>query len=66
MKQLIIKEREKQYEIGAKKYYENNKERLREQVKNNYREISEKRKGHKQKSMGEIDIKICLRKINKD
>ena len=31
----------------AKEYYENNKERLREQTKNKYRELSEKEKNIK-------------------
>ena len=45
----------------ANEYYENNKEVLREKAKNKYRELSEE-----EKSMGEIDIIICLKKRNKD
>ena len=68
MKQLIIKEKEKQYKIEPKKYYENNKEKLRASAKNNCRELyeEEKDKETKRKTLEEIDIQICLKKINKD
>ena len=47
----------------AKEYYENDKERLREQAKNKYRELSEEK--NKKESMEEMGIVICLKKINK-
>ena len=49
----------------AKEYYENNNERLWGKAKNKYRESSNKKKDKKE-NMGEIDIKICLEKVNKD
>ena len=68
VKQLIIKEKEKQYKIEPKKYYENNKEKLRAPAKNNCRELyeEEKDKETKRKTLEEIDIQICLKKINKN
>ena len=48
----------------AKEYYENNKEVLREKTKHKYRELSEKEKDIRQ-NMEKIDIKICLKEINK-
>ena len=45
----------------AKYYYENDKERLREQARDKYRNLSEEEKIKKEK-MGKINIKICLRK----
>ena len=47
VKQLIIKEKEKQYKIEPKKYYENNKEKLRAPAKNNCRELYEEEKDKK-------------------
>ena len=44
----------------AKEYYKNNKEVLREQARNKYRELSKEEK--KQKDMEEIDIEICQTK----
>ena len=49
----------------AKDYYKNDKERLREQAREKYRNLSEEEKNLK-KNMGGIDIKICLKKRNKD
>ena len=49
----------------AKYYYENDKERLREQARDKYRNLSEEEK-NKKKNMGGTDIKICLKKRNKD
>ena len=46
----------------AKEYYKNDKERLREQAKNIYRELSEE---EKKENMEETDIIICLKKTNK-
>ena len=50
----------------AKDYYENNKERLREQARNKYRNLSEEDKEKKRESMEKIDIEICLKKRNKN
>ena len=44
MKKLIIKEREKKILNRANEYYENNKERLREQARNKYRKLSDEEK----------------------
>ena len=49
----------------AKDYYKNNKERLREQARDKYRNLSEEEK-IKKENMGRIDIAICLKKRNKD
>ena len=49
----------------ATKYYEKNKERLREQPRNKYRELAEEKKIQRE-NMEEKDIKIYLKKINKD
>ena len=48
-------------------YYENKKERFREQARNKYRALSEKEKDIKREreSMEKIDIKIRLKKTNK-
>ena len=48
----------------AKDYYENDKERLREQAWDKYRDLSEE--GKKRESMGERDAIICLKKRNKN
>ena len=48
----------------TKDYYEIDKERLREQARNKYRNLSDEEK--KRETMGGIDITICLKKINKD
>ena len=45
----------------AKDYYKNNKERLREQARYKYRNLSEEEK-NKKENMGRIDIIICLKK----
>ena len=44
-----------------KDYYENDKERLREQAKDNYRNLSEEGK-NKKENMEKADIAICLKK----
>ena len=49
----------------AKDYYENDKQRLREQAKNKYRNLSEEEK-NKKENMEKIDISICLKKRKKD
>ena len=48
----------------AKDYYENDKEMLREQARDKYRNLSEKEK-KKSDYMEERDIIICLKKRNK-
>ena len=45
-------------------YYENDKERLREQATNKYRNLSEEKK-IKKENIVKIDITICLKKKNK-
>ena len=45
----------------AKNYYENDKERLREQARDKYRNLSEEKK-IKKENMEKIDITICLKK----
>ena len=49
----------------AKDYYGNDKERLREQVRNKYRNLSEEGK-KKRENMEKIDIIICLKKKNRN
>ena len=49
----------------AKDYYENDKERLREQAKNKYRNLSEEEK-NKKREYGKTNTEICLKKRNKD
>ena len=49
----------------AKYYYENGNERLREQTRDKYRNLSEEEKT-KRKIMEKTDIRICLKKKNKD
>ena len=49
----------------AKDYSENDKERLKKQAKDKYRNLSEEEK-NKKENMGRIDIAICLKKRNKD
>ena len=48
----------------AKKCYENDRERLREQARNKHRNLSEEEKINRE-NMDEPDILICLMKINK-
>ena len=49
----------------AKDYYENDKEKLRKQVRDKYRNLSEDEK-IKKENMGKIDVVICLEKREKD
>ena len=49
----------------ASDYYENNKERLREQARNKYKTLSEEEKNEKENIL-KINITICLKKKNKD
>ena len=48
----------------TKDYYGNYKERLRQQTREKYRNLSENKKIKKEK-MEKIDISICLKKRNK-
>ena len=50
---------------AAKSYYENDKERLREQARDKYRNLSEEKK-MKRENMEETDIIIYLKKRIKD
>ena len=47
----------------SKVYYENAKERLREQVRDKYRKLSEEKKKER---VWKKNIAICLKKTNKD
>ena len=49
----------------AKDYQENDKQRLREQARDKYRNLSEEEK-IKKENMEKIDISICLKKRKKD
>ena len=49
----------------AKGYYQNNKERLREQAWHKYRNLSEEEK-NKKKEYAKIYIIVCLKNRNKD
>ena len=49
----------------AKYYYENDKQRLREQTRDIYRNLSEEDK-NKKENMEKTDTIICLKKRNKD
>ena len=49
----------------AKDYYENDKERLREQTRHKYRNLSEEEKNKKTEYGKKTNI-ICLKKRNKD
>ena len=51
--------------IRCTDYYENDKERLREQARNKYRNLSEEKK-IKKENTEKTDIAICLKKRNKD
>ena len=50
----------------AKYYYENDKERIREQVREKYRHLSEEEKKLKKRIWKKIDISICLKKRKKN
>ena len=49
----------------AKYYYENDKDKLIEQARDKYRNLSEEEK-NKKEIMGKIEIAICLKKRKKD
>ena len=51
----------------AKDYYENDKERLRGQARDKYRNLSEEEKKRKKReNMEKTDTKICLKEKNKN
>ena len=50
----------------ANGYYKNDKERLREQARDKYRNLSEAEKNKTKENMEKIDISICLKKGKKD
>ena len=50
----------------AKDYYKSNKERLREQARDKYRNLSKEEKNKKREYGKKTDIAICLKKKNKD
>ena len=50
----------------AKYYYENDKERLREQARDKYRNLSKEEKEIKRENMEKTDMTVCLKKKNKD
>ena len=62
---LTYYQRKRDMILNRAKDYENDKERLREQARDKYRNISEEEK-IKRKNMGGIDIKKYLKKRNKD
>ena len=49
----------------AKDYYKNNKDRLRGETRDKYRNLSEEKKIEKE-NMERTDITICLKKKTKD
>ena len=65
LKKLIVKKNGDVILNRAKYYYKNDKERLREQARDKYRNLSEEEK-MKSVNMEETDIIICLKKRNKD
>ena len=50
----------------AKDYYENDKNRVREQAKNKYRNLSEEEKNKKKRIWKKTDTTICLKRRTKD
>ena len=63
---LIYYQRNRNVILNREKdYYKNDKERVREQARDKYRNLSEEEK-IKRKNMGGIDIKKYLKKRNKD
>ena len=64
MRKLIIEKKRDVILKRAKDYYENDKERLREQARDKYRNLSEE--GKKRENTEETNIIICLKKKIKD
>ena len=64
--ELTYYQRNRDMILNRAKYYdENDKERLREQARDKYRNLSEEEK-IKKENMEKIDISICLKKRKKD
>ena len=64
VRKLIIEKKRDVILKRAKDYYENDKERLREQARDKYRNLSEE--GKKWENTEETNIIICLKKKIKD
>ena len=65
IKWLIIKKFNKEKLLNqAKKYYENKRNFKNKQVRNKYRELCKWQKDNQK--IEETEIKICLKKINKN
>ena len=64
VRKLIIEKKRDVILKRAKDYYENDKERLREQARDKYRNLSEE--GKKRENTEETNIIICLKKKIKD
>ena len=62
---LTYYQRNRDVMLNRTKDYENDKERLREQARDKYRNLSEEEE-EKTENMGKIDISICLKKRKKD
>ena len=61
---LTYYQRNRDVMLNRTKDYENDKERLREQARDKYRNLSEEEE-EKTENMGKIDISICLKKRKK-
>ena len=60
----LLSNKQKRELNRAKEYYENDKESLREQARDKYRNLSEEEK-NKKREYGKKDTIICLSKRNK-
>ena len=65
MKKLVIKKNRDVIQYKGKDYYENDKEKLRQQARDKHRNLSEEEK-IKRENMKETDTLICLKKRNKN
>ena len=63
---LTCYQRNRDVMLNKAKAKANNKERLSEQARDKYRNLSEGKKKKKKGNMRRIDIIICLKKRNKD
>ena len=63
---LTCYQRNRDVMLNKAKAKANNKERLSEQARDKYRNLSEEKKKKKKGNMRRIDIIICLKKRNKD
>ena len=64
MKKLIFKKKKLEIVNRAEDYYKNDKEILKEQARDKYKNLSEEKK-IKRENMEENDTIICLKKRNK-